>query len=272
MDLLIWLIPITAALGIALWHKRNVKKVHQHLSDKANFDQFIIEKNLTKEQKIELCQRFHLKHSIDNDNTEVRKKITQKYIKNLTVVWAGDTENIIIEYITNQGELLKREISPSEVNINTKYFFYITGLCHLRNEERTFNLKNIKSIQLANGSFCDFPSWCKTALNVDVLTLIPDGEKTNFDTIIWQGSCPLTTFTYRTTQSRSRVSVYPQKLILDTIKDIYLEAIDRDGVVHTYRVHQIETMLSTVGFKKFHFDNWINEVLNYQNLKSTVNS
>lgn len=85
-------------------------------------------------------------------------------------------------------------------------------------------------------------------------------KKIEQTTTVWSGSCPPTTFTYRDSSDRRRVTVQPIKLIR---KGKYqdLIAIDSNGTEKIFFCQLIDSMLATEGHKKKHFDDWVNDVL-----------
>ncbi|AGN34191.1 hypothetical protein VPPG_00066 [Vibrio phage VD1] len=80
------------------------------------------------------------------------------------------------------------------------------------------------------------------------------------ETVIWEGLCPSTTFSYRDQNGRQRITVEPVRLIK---KGNYqnLIAVDSHGNEKVFYCQLIDSMLVTEGHKKMHFDDWVNCVL-----------
>ncbi|PNH93084.1 hypothetical protein [Vibrio diazotrophicus] len=78
--------------------------------------------------------------------------------------------------------------------------------------------------------------------------------------VVWEGSCPPTTFSYRDQNGRQRVTVKPIRLITKEAQH-NLIAVDVNGNEKIFFSQLIDSMLVTEGHKKKHFDDWINDVL-----------
>ncbi len=78
--------------------------------------------------------------------------------------------------------------------------------------------------------------------------------------ILWRGDCPPTTFSYRDQSGRQRITVKPIRLrkIGNYIDLIALNNLDDEKI---YFTHLIDSMLSTEGHEKMHFDDWVKGVL-----------
>jgi len=65
-----------------------------------------------------------------------------RWEQGLSTVWRG-SEDIEFTYENRRGEKSRRRVTLSSVMVDATGGVYLRGLCHLRNEERTFNLSNI---------------------------------------------------------------------------------------------------------------------------------
>lgn len=65
-----------------------------------------------------------------------------RWEQGLSTVWRG-SEDIEFTYENRRGEKSRRKVTLSSVMVDATGGVYLRGLCHLRNEERTFNLSNI---------------------------------------------------------------------------------------------------------------------------------
>lgn len=82
----------------------------------------------------------------------------------------------------------------------------------------------------------------------------------SLETVIWEGSCPPTTFSYRHQNGRQRITVEPVKLIKKG-NDQNLIAMDSHGNEKVFFCQLIDSMIVTEGHKKMYFDEWVNQVL-----------
>ncbi|EKO3385485.1 hypothetical protein OMA36_001753 [Vibrio fluvialis] len=78
--------------------------------------------------------------------------------------------------------------------------------------------------------------------------------------ILWQGDCPTTTFSYRDQSDRQRITVTPIKL-RKIGNYVDLIALNSSGKEKVYFSQLIDSMLSTEGHDKMHFDGWVKGVL-----------
>lgn len=259
---------IVAIIVIYAFAKRATKKA---MSDPVEFQKYVKEKGYTVAEQKDFCQRIGIDYEqVTGGSIEPKKQAKKRAIDNwekkLTVLWAGEEKPLNIEYEDSDGHLSLRKITPEQVLFSKNGEFYIRGLCHKRQEQRTFNVGAILKINLIDGSETDFHSWCVTNLDIDPLTVVPKGKLPNFYQIIWSGTFAPTTFTYRD-GVRQRVTVTPTTL-RKRGKYYDLVARDESGEISIFFVQNIETMLSSEGYKKKHFDEWVNEVLLEENVCS----
>ncbi|KJY82711.1 hypothetical protein TW81_10820 [Vibrio galatheae] len=78
--------------------------------------------------------------------------------------------------------------------------------------------------------------------------------------ILWQGECPPTTFSYRDQSDRQRITVTPIK-IRKIGNYVDLIALNSSGNEKVYFSQLVDSMLSTEGHEKKHFDDRVNDVL-----------
>ncbi|MGY5579772.1 WYL domain-containing protein [Vibrio cincinnatiensis] len=211
----------------------------------------------TPEQQRDFCKRLEIDYNQLRREIEKVKSVNA-WAKKLTTLWAGSDQRVTFDYTDSDGVSEQRTIEVEEVLMNSEHHFYIKGLCLSRKEQRHFNVERIKNFNI-NGINTNFFEWCKTSLDIDPLSILPPKTKSNVNQVIWQGECPPTTFTYRD-GDRERVTVLPIRLErCGTYQNLI--ATTKNGIEKTYFVQNIETMLTTEGHKKKHFDDWVNDVL-----------
>ncbi|HHE0568866.1 TPA: WYL domain-containing protein [Vibrio parahaemolyticus] len=250
--------------GFLGWIFTPKKKMREVMSNPDYFKDYVSSKGYSKKEQIEFCERFGIDYEqVTGSHLESKKETKTRAINNwekkLTVLWAGDELPLDIQYEDSDGNLSIRKITPEQVLFSKTGEFYIRGLCHRRQEQRTFNVGAILKMNREDGTETDFHSWCVASLDIDPITAVPKGRLSNFYEIIWKGTCPLTTFTYRD-NGRVRVTVTPTAL-RKRGKYYDLVARDESGQLGVFFAQNIETMLATEGHKKKHFDDWVKEVL-----------
>ncbi|MEZ9564851.1 WYL domain-containing protein [Vibrio artabrorum] len=240
------------------------KKAAEALKDPANFKAYVEKQSYSVSEQKELCKRFGLNyHEVSK---EVRKSASvEKWAKSLTIVWTGNTDNIVFDYEDSDNNKTSRTIEVEELAFDEHKNFYIKGMCQLRNEVRHFNVAKISNISVGSKSFL-FQTWAQDFLEVDVVSLLPKNTRTNFEIIKWEGDCPPTTFTYKDIDSRRRITVKPIRLYINKKGYLDLDVEHENGSTETLYVSRIDTMLSTDGYKKKHFQDWVKEVLELQNV------
>ncbi len=247
------------------------KKMREVMSNPQHYKDYVTSKGYSEEEQIEFCERFGIDYekvtsSPSIPSKEIKKRAINDWEKKLTVLWAGEEQPITILYEDSDGNVSVRKVTPEQVLFSKTAEFYIRGLCHRSQEQRTFNVGAIQRISDEDGTETDFYSWCISKLNIDPFTAVPEGRLPNFYQILWKGTCPPTSFTYRN-NGRKRITVVPTLLRKrGTYYD--LVAKDESEQLDVFLVQNIETMLTTDGYKKMHFDDWVKEVLVTENVCS----
>ncbi|WBA11422.1 WYL domain-containing protein [Salinivibrio kushneri] len=258
------LIAIAIIVALVIWYQYSKKKAQETLRDRAAFDEYVRSKGYTVEQQKELCERFGLNHFDNHTNQSAKQNPLEKdaairrWENSLTVVWADSgLDKLSFDYTDSNAKSSPRTIIPDQLFINDDNCFYVGGHCVERNESRVFNVGRMTNL-FERDTPTDFYSWCVHRLGVDPEIIIPPDAKTNYQRVIWQGSCPETSFTYRG-QGRKRVTVTPSA-VLKSSDGFVLVATDAGGNQEQFDVSRIETMLATQGEKKRHFDDWLEQI------------
>ncbi|KAB2112171.1 WYL domain-containing protein [Vibrio alginolyticus] len=184
MEILLFVI-----FGAFVYFKYSKSKMKKALEENPDyFFQYCREKgyNTSKEQ-LDLCKRFGLDSSVifseaSTPSTQAKTPVKPQqndakfgdFDENLVVIWAGETKHIEFTYEKAYGKKERRTISPKEVCFNEDGFFYIKGICHLRNEPRTFKQDRITTMIKVGSQRYDFPDWCDKFLGVDVWSACPN--------------------------------------------------------------------------------------------------
>ncbi len=221
--------------------------------DPTLFAEYVKRAGYTYEEQRDYCDRL----GINFDEIQRGLRVS-KWKTNLTTLFAGDMEDIEFEYTAQDGSVSLRKVSPVEIVFDNNNQYYLRGWCHLRDEKRNFNFDNIVSVKIGEKTL-SINDWLKNHLEIDIQDSTRSSSNSQSADVIWEGECSPTTFTYRD-QDRNRITVTPVRL---EQKGAYknLIAINENGVEKTFFVQHIETMLATEGYKKMHFDDWVNGVL-----------
>lgn len=83
----------------------------------------------------------------------------------LTLIWEGE-EEIAFSYESNSGQKSRRTVTLYRVLRSDTNAIYFRGLCHLRNEERTFADAGITSKITHNGKRYDWEDFVEQRLGV----------------------------------------------------------------------------------------------------------
>jgi hypothetical protein len=101
--------------------------------------------------------------------TSAKKDSFSSWEERLSTVWHGK-EEIEFVYEKRDGEVSRRRVTLYAVKSDGGDRVYLYGLCHMRNEERTFNLDNIPGEIKLNGVMYDFGEFFdKLGLDIDEL-------------------------------------------------------------------------------------------------------
>ncbi|WP_241909827.1 hypothetical protein [Vibrio sp. 10N.261.55.A7] len=248
------LFGLLSILLLYILYKIQQKKFRERLVDPKYWRELVNEGNLSKEKQEALCKRYNLPH-FENDQ---KAKHVNNWAENLTSVWTGDAHDLAFEYPDSDGDKIERKVAVSEVLMNDEGMFYIKGFCYDKQEDRHFNVGKMDNITFNGGQY-GFSDWCHSVLSVNLFSVLPKRSVSNISTVLWEGKCPATTFTYRD-EGRERLTVYPTRLEVNgTYRNLI--ATKENGVTKTFFVQNIDTMLDTEGHKKKHFDEWVEGVL-----------
>ncbi|MCS3769292.1 putative DNA-binding transcriptional regulator YafY [Aeromonas hydrophila] len=92
----------------------------------------------------------------------------RKFENDLTTMWAGDTKPVEFTYVASDGDRTRRTVKVDEVSFNSKGQFYLSGICLVRNDRRTFKVDNIETKLKVGSKRYDFEEWC-----VEMLDILP---------------------------------------------------------------------------------------------------
>lgn len=183
MEILLFIV-----LGAFAFYKYSKFKMKKALEqDSSYFFEYCREKGyntLTEQQ--DLCKRLGLNSSVifkdtNTHSTDAKAPITVQqtsskfgdFDANLTVIWSGNTKPIEVTYAKSNGKKERRTISPKEVCYSDEGLLYIKGVCHQKNEPRTFRQDRMTTMIKVGSQRYDFLDWCEKFLGVDVQSECP---------------------------------------------------------------------------------------------------
>ena len=97
-----------------------------------------------------------------------KDKSIARWRKELKIAWEGNPVFCEFSYESNSGERTRRQVSIRQLLLGKYNKLYFFGLCHLRDEDRTFNTDNITSKILHKGKRWDVTDWIYDVLATDV--------------------------------------------------------------------------------------------------------
>ena len=86
----------------------------------------------------------------------------------LTIIWAGETNEIEFTYESYSGKKSRRKVKPSEVSFDGRKELTIKGICSKSNEERHFKAHNLTTMIKVGSQRYDVHDWAEKYLNVDL--------------------------------------------------------------------------------------------------------
>lgn len=178
-----------------LFKKANKRKekMLSIINNDEEWSRYCIDKNLTP-----LAQKFVLKtygitkapvelpdkpsHSLftvslssspeDEDDEWKKYDSVEQWKNDLTVIWAGQTDDIEFSYRKDWNSPKERKkVTPQELVFDSNKRIYVKGLCHKRNEIVYFNQDKIETKILAGSTRYDFDEWVERRLKIDIYAL-----------------------------------------------------------------------------------------------------
>lgn len=128
------------------------------------------------------CVPVHSENIFDKDNDRLMSDsynsskikensgcVIDRFEQSLTVLWAGNKSTVEFTYVSFDGERSRRKVDVDELSFNERGQFYLRGLCHKRQEQRTFKVDNIETQLKVGSKRYEFEDWCS-----DVIGLSPN--------------------------------------------------------------------------------------------------
>lgn len=102
----------------------------------------------------EIYEEFEINEQIRREPRSI-----EEWRADLTTIWAGDTATISFTYQNNDGDKSRRKVDVDEIQRDRNGEIYLLGLCHSRNERRTFRVSRIDSDIRTKGRIIDPFEW-----------------------------------------------------------------------------------------------------------------
>lgn len=100
------------------------------------------------------------------DRRHVAKSLAD-WEDNLTVIWAG-SETVEFSYEARHQKRSRRKVTVQELCVDQYDNLCLVGLCHLRQEKRTFKAQNIVTKIKVGSKRYDLEDWVEDVLKVDL--------------------------------------------------------------------------------------------------------
>ncbi|MGY6481989.1 WYL domain-containing protein [Vibrio parahaemolyticus] len=170
MEFFLYLIGLAIVLFVT-WVSFAKRRMKKALRDKTFFDEYVKRHNYDLKQQKELCTRFSLDHQIGSRSYDS----VEDWNKELTVVWAGQTDCIEFTY-RKYDERERRSISPTEFGFDGNKKAYIRGVCHQSDEQRTFKTARIETKIKVGSKRFELVEWLDSMLGIDTDELVGNFE------------------------------------------------------------------------------------------------
>ncbi|CAH8213947.1 hypothetical protein VAE151_560175 [Vibrio aestuarianus] len=107
--------------------------------------------------------------NIDNEDEWKKYDSIEDWKADLTVFWAGKTDDIEFSYRKDYNSPKERKkVTPKELVFDGNKRIYIKGYCHQKQKDVHFNSEKIETKILAGSTRYDFEEWVERRLKVDV--------------------------------------------------------------------------------------------------------
>lgn len=110
----------------------------------------------------------------EQDDEDEWKKYNsiEDWKSDLTVIWAGDTDDIEFSYRKDYDSPKERKkVTPKELVFDGNKRVYIKGYCHKTQKDVHFNSEKIETKILAGSTRYDFDEWVERRLKIDIYEL-----------------------------------------------------------------------------------------------------